>query len=46
MLRNTRYIGATTVSSKRRSPEYLQNFVVSEIAKWGAAINAANIKME
>jgi hypothetical protein len=39
-------IGATTVSSERRSPEYLQNVVVSEIAKWGAAIKAANIKME
>ena len=39
-------IGATTVSPERRSPEYLQNFVVSEIAKWGAAIKAANIKME
>jgi tripartite-type tricarboxylate transporter receptor subunit TctC len=39
-------IGATTVSPQRRSPEYLQNFVVSEIAKWGAAIKAANIKME
>ena len=39
-------IGATTVSPERRSPEYLQNFVVSEIAKWGAAIRAANIKME
>jgi hypothetical protein len=39
-------IGATTVSPERRSPEYLQTFVVSEIAKWGAAIKAANIKME
>jgi len=39
-------IGATTVSPERRSPEYLQNVVVSEIAKWGAAIKAANIKME
>jgi len=39
-------IGATVVSSQRRSPDYLQSFVVGEIAKWGAAIRAANIKME
>jgi len=39
-------IGATIVPSERRSPAYLQEFVVGEIAKWGAAIKAANIKME
>ena len=39
-------IGATTVSPQRRSPDYLQSFLAGEIAKWGTAIRAANIKME
>ncbi len=36
-------IGATVVAPERRSPEYLQTFVVSEIEKWGAAIKAAGV---
>jgi tripartite-type tricarboxylate transporter receptor subunit TctC len=36
-------LGATVVGPERRSPEYLQNFVESEIAKWAVAIRAAGI---
>jgi tripartite-type tricarboxylate transporter receptor subunit TctC len=36
-------IGATVVAPERRSPEYLQKFVESEIAKWAVPIKAANI---
>jgi len=38
--------GATVVSPERRSPEYLQRFVETEIAKWGPIISAAGIKAE
>ena len=36
-------IGATVVAPERRSPEYLQKFVESEIAKWAGPIKAAGI---
>jgi len=36
-------VGATVVTPGRRSPEYLQKFVVSEIEKWGAVIKAAGV---
>lgn len=36
-------IGATVVAPDRRSPEYLQTFVESEIAKWAGPIRAAGI---
>jgi tripartite-type tricarboxylate transporter receptor subunit TctC len=39
-------IGATVVGPERRSPEYLQKFVESEIAKWAVPIKAANITGE
>jgi tripartite-type tricarboxylate transporter receptor subunit TctC len=39
-------IGATVVVPERRSPEYLQTFVESEIEKWAAPIKAANITAE
>jgi hypothetical protein len=32
------------VAPKRRSPEYLEKFIQSEIEKWAALIRAANIK--
>jgi tripartite-type tricarboxylate transporter receptor subunit TctC len=38
--------GATVVAPERRSPEYLQKFVETEINKWAAVIGAANIKVE
>lgn len=39
-------IGADLVTAERRSPEYLQRFVESEIAKWADAIKAAGIALE
>jgi tripartite-type tricarboxylate transporter receptor subunit TctC len=36
-------MGATVVAPARRSPEYLQQFVESEIEKWAAVIKAAGI---
>jgi hypothetical protein len=39
-------IGATVVGPERRSREYLQKFVVSEIEKWGKVIRAAGINAE
>ena len=39
-------IGATVAAPERRSPEYLQKFVESEIAKWAVPIRAANITGE
>jgi tripartite-type tricarboxylate transporter receptor subunit TctC len=39
-------IGATVVAPERRSPEYLQKFVESEIFKWAVPIKAANITGE
>jgi tripartite-type tricarboxylate transporter receptor subunit TctC len=34
-------LGASAVAAERRSPEYLQDFVVSEIEKWAAPIKAS-----
>jgi tripartite-type tricarboxylate transporter receptor subunit TctC len=39
-------LGAQLVESQRRSPEYLQRFVVSEIARWGATIKSAGVVAE
>jgi tripartite-type tricarboxylate transporter receptor subunit TctC len=39
-------IGANIVASERRSPEYLQTFVESEIKKWAAVIKVANAKAD
>jgi len=39
-------IGAIVVELERRSPEYLQKFVVSEIAKWAGPIRASGLAME
>lgn len=36
-------VGADLVAPERRSPEYLQEFVKSEIEKWGAVIKAAGV---
>jgi tripartite-type tricarboxylate transporter receptor subunit TctC len=40
-----RDMGATVVAPARRSPEYLRQFVESEIAKWAAVIKAAGISV-
>jgi len=39
-------LGVTLVAPERRSPEYLQTFVESEIAKWGGPIKAAGISAD
>jgi tripartite-type tricarboxylate transporter receptor subunit TctC len=39
-------IGAEMVAPERRSPDYLQRFLKSEIEKWATAIKAANINVE
>jgi tripartite-type tricarboxylate transporter receptor subunit TctC len=39
-------IGATVMAPERRSPEYLQEFVERDIAKWAVPIKAANITGE
>ena len=38
--------GSVLVEPERRSPEYLQKFIQSEIEKWAAVIKAASIKTE
>jgi tripartite-type tricarboxylate transporter receptor subunit TctC len=40
------HLGAAIVAPERRSPEYLQRFVASEIEKWAAPIKAANVTAE
>jgi tripartite-type tricarboxylate transporter receptor subunit TctC len=39
-------IGAVVVVPERRSSEYLQKYLASEILKWATAIKGANIKTE
>ncbi len=39
-------LGVTLVSSERRSPQYLADFVAREIEKWGAPIKAAGISAD
>jgi tripartite-type tricarboxylate transporter receptor subunit TctC len=41
-----REIGVDVVAPERRSPGYLQKFVVSEIETWGAAMRAAGVTAE
>jgi tripartite-type tricarboxylate transporter receptor subunit TctC len=36
-------IGVDPVAPERRSPEYLQKFVESEIVKWAGPIKAAGV---
>jgi tripartite-type tricarboxylate transporter receptor subunit TctC len=38
--------GNELVAPERRSPEYLQQFIASEIGKWAALLKAANIRAE
>ncbi len=39
-------LGASLVTPERRSPDYLGNFVKSEIEKWAAPIKASGVSME
>ena len=39
-------LGVTLVAPERRTPDYLQKFVESEIEKWAGPIKAAGISMD
>jgi tripartite-type tricarboxylate transporter receptor subunit TctC len=39
-------LGVTLVARERRTPDYLQKFVASEIAKWAGPIKAAGISLD
>jgi tripartite-type tricarboxylate transporter receptor subunit TctC len=39
-------LGVSVVAPERRSPEYLQEFVLSEIEKWAPTIRRANVKAD
>jgi tripartite-type tricarboxylate transporter receptor subunit TctC len=39
-------IGATVIPPERRSPEYLQKFVETEIEKWAEPIRAAGLRVD
>jgi tripartite-type tricarboxylate transporter receptor subunit TctC len=39
-------LGATVPTAERRSPDYLQKLVVSEIEKWAKVVKLAGIKPE
>src|SRR5262249_60889165 len=39
-------LGAELVAPDRRSPEYLQNFLESQIDKWAAPIRAIGVSMD
>jgi len=39
-------IGFTIVAAERRTPQYLQDFVESEIAKWAGAIKASGVTLD
>jgi tripartite-type tricarboxylate transporter receptor subunit TctC len=39
-------VGVMLVAPERRSPDYLRDFVASEIAKWGVAIRASGVSMD
>lgn len=41
-----REVGTEVVSRERRSPEYLQKFVESEIEKWAGPIKASGVSMD
>ena len=41
-----RVLSATLVKPDRRSAEYLQKFVLSEIEKWGSAIKQAGVSLD
>ncbi len=39
-------VGVTVVTPERRSPEYLRQFVASEIKKWGVIIRASGVSLD
>jgi len=41
-----KHLVTSVVAPARRSPEYLQKFVESEIEKWAGPIKAAGVSMD
>jgi len=39
-------LGVTSIAPDRRSPEYLNRFIKSEIERWGSAIKASGVQIE
>jgi tripartite-type tricarboxylate transporter receptor subunit TctC len=39
-------IGTTLVAPERRSPEYLQQFVASEVEKWAGPIKSSGAQID
>jgi tripartite-type tricarboxylate transporter receptor subunit TctC len=39
-------LGVTMIAPDRRTPEYLDQFVKTEIARWGSAIKASGVQIE
>jgi hypothetical protein len=39
-------IGVTGVTADRRSPEYLANYVVEEVARWERPIKSGGLQVE
>src|SRR5262249_48967688 len=46
LLERLKELGATVPAPERRSPDYLQKFVVSESEKWAKVVTIAGIKPE
>jgi tripartite-type tricarboxylate transporter receptor subunit TctC len=46
MRERMREIGAEPVAAERRSPEYLQQFVESEVKRWAGPIKASGVTMD
>jgi tripartite-type tricarboxylate transporter receptor subunit TctC len=46
MQERMREVGADPVATERRSPEYLQRFVESEIKRWAGPIKASGVAMD
>jgi hypothetical protein len=46
VLARLKELGGTPVARERRSPEYLQKFLESEIEKWGDTIKASGVSMD
>jgi len=39
-------LGVTNIAPNRRSPEYLNQFVKTEVERWGSAIKASGVQIE
>jgi hypothetical protein len=39
-------LGVTSIAPDRRSPEYLNQFVRTELERWGSAIKASGVQIE